>query len=229
MPNLFVKLDAGIIDNTPISNYNYVWSKDGNIITAENKYILDVNKEGIYTVTVLTPKGCDRTRTIEITASDIAHLDSITISDLSHSNTVTVNNSGQGNYEYSIDFPNGPFQDSIFFDNIAPGIHDVYIQDKNGCGTVKKTIAVLGIPAFFTPNNDSYNDYWNIKGINETFNTGAKIFIYDRYGKLIKQVLASSNGWDGNYIGNPMPADDYWYSIKLEDGREAKGHFTLKR
>ncbi|MFY8008978.1 MAG: hypothetical protein ACOVNW_04730 [Flavobacterium sp.] len=26
-----------------------------------------------------------------------------------------------------------------------------------------------------------------------------------------------------------MPADDYWYSIQFEDGRSAKGHFTLKR
>ncbi|HSD09062.1 T9SS type B sorting domain-containing protein, partial [Flavobacterium sp.] len=67
------------------------------------------------------------------------------------------------------------------------------------------------------------------KGIDETFNSAAKIFIYDRYGKLIKQVLATSNGWDGTYIGHQMPADDYWYTVKLEDGREAKGHFSLKR
>jgi gliding motility-associated-like protein len=26
-----------------------------------------------------------------------------------------------------------------------------------------------------------------------------------------------------------LPSDDYWYTIKLEDGREAKGHFSLKR
>jgi gliding motility-associated-like protein len=229
LPNFFVKLDAGIIDNTPTTNYTYIWTKDGSTIPGENNYSLDVNQEGIYTVIVRTPKGCDRTRTIGVKASDIAHLNSITISDLSQSNSVTVNNSGQGNYEYSMDLPKGPFQDSNFFDNISPGIHDVYIQDKNGCGTVKKTIAVLGIPAFFTPNNDGSNDFWNIKGANETFNTGAKIFIYDRYGKLIKQVIASGNGWDGTYTGNPMPADDYWYSIKLEDGRETKGHFTLKR
>ncbi|WP_264563619.1 T9SS type B sorting domain-containing protein [Flavobacterium sp. N3904] len=229
LPNFFVKLDAGIIGNTPTSDYSYVWSKNGSIIPNENNYILNVNEEGIYTVTVSTTKGCDRTRTITVTASDIAHLDSVTISDLSESNTVTANVSGQGDYEYSIDLPNGPFQESNFFDNISAGIHDLYIRDKNGCGTFSKTIAVLGIPKFFTPNNDGYNDYWNIKGANETFNNGAKILIFDRFGKLIKQVLASSNGWDGTFIGNPMPADDYWYTIKLEDGREAKGHFSLKR
>ncbi|MDR6846122.1 T9SS type B sorting domain-containing protein [Flavobacterium granuli] len=229
LPSFFVKLDAGIIDNTPSSDYKYVWSKDGSIIPNENNYELDVNEEGTYTVLVSTPKDCSKTRTIRVTASDIAHLDSVSISDLSSYNTVTANISGQGNYEYSINLPNGPFQESNLLENVSPGIHDLYVNDKNGCGTVRKTIAVLGIPKFFTPNNDGYNDYWNIKGANETLNSGAKIFIFDRYGKLIKQVIASANGWDGTYIGNQMPADDYWYSIKLEDGREAKGHFSLKR
>jgi gliding motility-associated-like protein len=233
LPTFFVSLDAGLVGNTPVSNYNYVWSKDGSTIPGETNEFLNVNEEGIYTVEVSTlnpdPNSCSRIRTITVTASDIAQLDSVSISDLSASNTVTVNVSGQGNYEYSIDLPNGPFQESNFFENISPGIHDLYIHDKNGCGTLQKTIAVLGIPTFFTPNNDGYNDYWNIKGANETLNNGARILIFDRYGKLIKQVSAPSDGWDGTFIGNPMPSDDYWYSIQLEDGREAKGHFSLKR
>ncbi|TRX36857.1 T9SS type B sorting domain-containing protein [Flavobacterium sp. ZT3R18] len=229
LPSVFVKLDAGLIGNTPISDYTYLWTKDNIAIPGETNATLKVNKAAVYTLTAATQKKCYRSRNITVTASDIAHLDSITIEDLSESNTVTVNSSGQGNYEYSIDLPNGPFQESNYFSNVSSGIHDVYINDRKGCGTLKKTISVLGIPLFFSPNNDGYNDYWNIKGVNETFNTAAQIFIYDRYGKVIKQVLPSSNGWDGTYTGNPMPADDYWYTIKLEDGREAKGHFSLKR
>ncbi|OXA77765.1 T9SS type B sorting domain-containing protein [Flavobacterium frigidimaris] len=231
LPSFFVKLDAGIIGNTVPSTYNYVWSKDGSLIPGETSETLDVNEEGKYTVEVFTKgeNSCSRTRIITVTASDIAFLDSVTISDLSDYNTVEANVSGTGNYEYSIDDHNGPFQESSFFENVVPGIHDLYIHDKNGCGTISKTIAVLGIPKFFTPNNDGYNDYWNIKGINDTFNPGAKILIFDRYGKLIKQITALGNGWDGTFTGSPMPADDYWYTIKLEDGREAKGHFSLKR
>jgi len=61
-------------------------------------------------------------------------------------------------------------------------------------------------------------------------NCGQSIYIYDRYGKLIKQwVPSSSEGWDGTFNGSPLPGDDYWYTLKLEDGREAKGHFSLKR
>ncbi|REH01156.1 T9SS type B sorting domain-containing protein [Flavobacterium aquicola] len=229
LPSFFVTLNAGIEDNTSISNYNYVWLKNGTAIPNKNDYTLEVNEEGLYAVIVSTSKGCDRTRNITVTASDIAQLNSINISDLTDFNTVTANVSGQGEYQYSIDLPNGPFQESNYFENVSSGIHDLYINDKNGCGIVKKTIAVLGIPRFFTPNNDGFNDYWNIKGVNETFNTGAQIFIYDRYGKLLKQVSPSGNGWDGTFIGKQMPADDYWYTLKLENGREAKGHFSLKR
>jgi gliding motility-associated-like protein len=229
LPSLFVKLDAGLIGNTYVGTYTYLWTKDNSTIPGETNATLEVNKAGAYTLTVATAKNCFSSRNITVTASDIAHLDSINIQDLSEPNTITIKISGLGNYEYSIDFPNGPFQESNFFGNVPPGIHDIYINDTKGCGVFKKTISVLGVPPFFSPNNDGYNDNWNIKGVNETFNSRAQIFIYDRYGKIIKQILPSSDGWDGTYTGAPMPADDYWYSIKLEDGREAKGHFSLKR
>jgi gliding motility-associated-like protein len=154
----------------------------------------------------------------------------ILITDMTDVNTISVNVNESGNYEYSLDEPSGYFQDSNFFTDVPAGIHTVYINDKNGCGLVSKTIAVVGVPKFFSPNGDGYNDYWSVKGVNDSFNTKSVIYIFDRYGKLLKQwVPASSEGWDGNFNGSPMPGDDYWYKIKLEDGREAKGNFSLKR
>jgi len=98
-----------------------------------------------------------------------------------------------------------------------------------GCETVSQEIAVLGVPKFFTPNGDGFNDSWNIRGANERSNGKSIIYIFDRYGKLIKQISPLGNGWDGTYNGRPLPSDDYWYSIQFEDGRSAKGHFSLKR
>lgn len=230
-PTFFVQLNAGIQDGTPINNYTYIWSKDGSILTGEIDYTLNVNEEGLYTVEVINATtACSRTRNVKVTASDVAKIDSTVIVDMNAINTVTVNVSGLGDYEYSIDEPSGYFQDSNFFDNVPAGIHTVYINDKNGCGLVSKTIAVIGLPKFFTPNGDGYNDYWSVQGVNASFNTKSIIYIFDRYGKLLKQwVPASTEGWDGTFNGIPLPADDYWYTLKLEDGREAKGHFSLKR
>jgi len=228
-PTFYVQLDAGIQDGSSTNNYTYIWSKDGIILSGETNYILDVNAEGIYDVEVTNASGCSRIRDIKVTASDIAHIKSIDIVDMTDINTVTVNVTGSGDYEYSLDEPSGPFQDSNFFNYVPAGIHDVFINDKNGCGTVSKTIAVVGVPKFFTPNSDGYNDYWNVKGMNANFNANSIIYIFDRYGKLLKQIIPSNEGWDGSFNGTPLPSDDYWYTIKLEDGREAKGHFSLKR
>ena len=230
-PTFFVQLDAGIQDGSPIGNYTYIWSKDGTVLLNQISYTLDVNEEGLYTVEIINSSGCSRTRTIKVTASDIAKIDSIVIVDISAINTVTVNVSGLGDYEFSLDEPSGYFQDSNFFDDVPAGIHTVYINDKNGCRPiVSRTIAVVGVPKFFTPNSDGYNDYWSVKGVNDSFNTNSVIYIFDRYGKLLKQWVPDlSEGWDGTFNGVNLPSDDYWYTIKLEDGREAKGNFSLKR
>jgi gliding motility-associated-like protein len=232
-PTFYIQLNAGIQDATPTNNYTYIWSKDGLVIPGETAYTLDVNTEGLFTVEVTNSLGCSRIRTIKVTASDVAKIDSIDIQDMADTNTITVNvsTSSLGDYEFSLDDRFGPFQDSNFFDNVSAGIHEVFVNDKNGCGPITQaTIAVVGAPKFFTPNNDGYNDYWSIKGVNATFNSKSIIYIFNRYGKLLKQWVPSLNqGWDGTFNGVPLPADDYWFTLKLEDGREAKGHFSLKR
>ncbi|MNY72551.1 hypothetical protein D3C86_2111320 [compost metagenome] len=59
------------------------------------------------------------------------------------------------------------------------------------------------------------------------------MFIYDRYGKMLKKLFPSKDlGWDGNFLGQKMPSSDYWYvAIYTENGvkKEYRGHFSLKR
>lgn len=84
----------------------------------------------------------------------------------------------------------------------------------------------LPFPKFFTPNGDSFNDTWTIDPDYLAPNSSIKIF--DRYGKLIKE-LAPNTSWDGTYIGNQEPASDYWFTVTRVNGQEFRGHFTLKR
>lgn len=225
---LFTKeLNAGLIDATTISNYTYQWLLNNNVISGATNYTITVNTEGTYTVEVSNANGCKRTRTILVAASNIATIQNVQIVDLTIENTVTILTSGSGDYEYSLDNEN--YQDSNYFINVPSGVYTIFVRDKKGCGSVSKEISVLGIPNYFTPNGDGYNDYWNIKGINSRFNAETIIYIFDRYGKLIKQINPLSQGWDGTFNGNQMPSSDYWYSVQLEDGRVVKGHFSLKR
>ncbi|WP_374505542.1 T9SS type B sorting domain-containing protein [Flavobacterium sp.] len=226
-PTFFVTLDPGILDSSLPNNYTYNWAKNGvNLNTTTPT--LGVNSEGNYTVQVTNSASCSATRTITVTASNKAIITQINITDLTDINTVTVNASGQGDYEYSIDYLNGVWQDSNFFTNVPGGIHQVVVNDKKGCGLVSKEITVLSIPKFFTPNNDSYNDVWIVKGMESYPNSDLKIF--DRYGKLIKELTPGSTGWDGSFNGQELPSSDYWFVLKLDPtSQEKRGHFSLKR
>ena len=55
------------------------------------------------------------------------------------------------------------------------------------------------------------------------------IKIFDRYGKFIKQLGPNSLGWDGKYLGKDISSSDYWFVVTRENGKEYKGHFSLKR
>lgn len=220
-------INAGLVDETTSNNFTYVWKRDGVIIPSQNDYSLSINEEGAYTVAVTNAQGCSRTRTITVIASDKAVIDNITVSDLSNNNSIVIAVSGAGVYEYSLD--NQTYQSSNTFTNLPAGIYTVYVKDLNGCGVTQEEVSVLGIPSFFTPNGDGYHDYWNVKGISTTLNSKTKIQIFDRFGKLIKEINPTNTGWDGSYNNQPLPATDYWYTIQLEDGRTVKGHFALKR
>ena len=222
-------IDAGFQDGSPINDYGYLWTFNGNTIPDEMNYSLTVNKAGIYTVQVTNSQGCARTRKITVAASDIARITNVDIVDLASSNSISVSVTGAGDYVYGLDDEYGVYQEQSVFTNVSAGIHTVFVKDLNGCGVVPKEVSVLGIPNYFTPNNDGYNDYWNIKGVNTVFNTKSTVQIFDRYGKLIKEISPLNQGWDGTFNGQQLPADDYWYSIALEDGRIIKGHFALKR
>lgn len=212
-----------------LSNYTYLWS------TGETTQSIEVNQAGNYTVEITNTFGCSKERTITVEPSNIATFEDIHVIDGSQSfnNVVTVIVSGEGIYEFSLWNEAGPvanFQESNVFENVLPGILTVQVRDiKNDCGSVEQTISVIGFPKFFTPNNDGYNDDWQIYGITNQFQPNTKIFIYDRYGKLLKQMSPLGKGWDGTFNGTLMPSDDYWFSATLEDGRVFKSHFTLKR
>jgi gliding motility-associated-like protein len=229
IPTFFVLLNAGITDGTPETDYTYIWSKNGvEIFPVETSYTLNVNLEGIYTVKVTNAFGCLRVRTITVVASDVAYFNIATVSDLSDSNTVIVNAFGLGDYVYSIDYPN-VFQSINIFTNVPAGIHEFFVKDLDGCGISSQIISVIGIPPYFTPNGDGINDTWNVLGLTATNNYNTTIYIFDRYGKLLKQLAPLGNGWDGTFNDKLMPTSDYWYAIYFEDGRVSKGNFTLKR
>lgn len=143
--------------------------------------------------------------------------------------TITVNVLPVSTYEYQID--NGVFQDSNQFSVITSGDHKIVVRDKFGCNQIEDIVTLLDYPKFFTPNGDGYNDLWTIGDL-EINQPDTQIFIYDRFGKLMKQMTLASKGWDGTVNGVALPADDYWFTVNYDEGqikKTFKSNFSLKR
>jgi gliding motility-associated-like protein len=212
---------TALID-APVGFVAYLWS------TGETTQSITVSTGGSYTVTVTNSNGCSNSKTVTVHESAPAVIENVKVVDFTDNNSITVFVTGLGDYEYSLDGTN--YQESNVFEGLLPGTYMVYVNDINGCGEVTEEVELLGAPKFFTPNGDGYNDYWQV--INVHKRPGTYVNIYNRYGKLVKVLLATEKGWDGTFNGNASPSTDYWYEVFVKEDdkyRRIKGHFTLKR
>ena len=210
-------------------NDTYLWSTGA---TSTEILLDDANDIGDYWVTVTTPyvigSDCSYTKNFTVIESEDATINFTTKVDFADPNSITVDVSGIGDYVFILD--DGEPQDSGFFENVNLGYHTLTIIDQNGCSSVTREVLVIDAPKFMTPNNDGDFDTWHIIGV-ETL-PGTVVNIFDRYGKLLKQLTHTSPGWNGTYNGNLMPASDYWWSADVKRGDiqfTATGHFTLRR
>jgi gliding motility-associated-like protein len=210
--------------NTNEFTDTYLWSNG----ETTPEIVIDVTQIGDYWVTVTTQYGCETTHEFSVTTSEPANIEFTTTVDFSNPNSITVDVNGEGNYVFLLD--NGEPQQSNFFNDVAPGLHVVTVRDLNGCTDVNEEVFVIDVPLFVTPNGDGYFDTWHIIGIEQL--PGTIVYIFDRYGKLLKTLSHTSVGWNGTYNGAMMPASDYWFLADVKkDGAqfEYRGHFTLRR
>jgi len=226
------------INATPIvpGNYTYSWTPTNpNSIGGQESAIFNASTSGIYKVVVTnTATLCakeDQTELFISSAPNSVNLE--LVSEIFSSGLATIQAEvigGFGSYEFSINQVD--WQTSPVFTNLPNGFYTVYARDINGCLPIKQsnTVTTISYPNYFTPNGDTYNDTWNISGLTPEFK--AKIYIFDRYGKLIKEINPYANGWDGKLNGEDLPSTDYWFKIVYtEEGvqKEFKSHFSLKR
>jgi gliding motility-associated-like protein len=216
------------------SNYTVDWFLDGTKIGTGPTYT--AIKEGTYTVVPnkKTPDiGNDcgyNTATVTVEKSSPA-VASVTVTDAFEDTIDIIVNltNGFGSYEYQLD--DGIFQTSNVFSDVDSGQHAITIRDIKGkCDNQILFANVLKYPKFFTPNNDGFNDTWNITDL--AIQADAVINIFDRYGKLLKRLSPSGVGWDGTFNGSPLPATDYWFQTYYTQNGIAqvfKSHFSLKR
>lgn len=245
VPPICIDSETGIVTNSVIESgynslqYNIVWTKaDGTVVSNSQTFSTDVPGDYILNVASNAVTTCASApvpfTVIESAKPAVTPPITFDITGwFTNSQTITVNATpyvGDGsNFAYSLDGQT-PQDDNVFY-NVGPGPHEITVIDKNGCGTRSLPIPVelVNSPAAFTPNGDGINDRWDIKG-DISYST---LSIFDRFGRLLKQLNQNSGGWDGTINSQTLPADDYWFSVNYIDSsgaaKEYKSHFSLIR
>ncbi|AUC74251.1 choice-of-anchor L domain-containing protein [Olleya sp. Bg11-27] len=228
------------------TDYTFEWLLENITIPGESGNSLEPTQGGNYSVIVtdISSSSVTMCQTVATTIVEESEPPTIAVELLTeafadvHNIYVTATGSGSSVYEFSID--DGPWEVNVpndgtyTFTDVGAGDHIVTVRDINGCGEFSLPIPIMDYPHFFTPNDDGFNDTWNIYGIDDQ--PDAVIYIFDRYGKLLKQLSPTGLGWDGTYNGNPMPTSDYWFTVDYREPndpnnakKQFKAHFTLKR
>ena len=222
--------------DTGLSNleYTFVWTDANSVIVGANSSYAPV-QGGIYTLEVydntLSTQCAAPIQTFTVIESTPPSVTAqVTTAAFANTHVIEAVATGQGQYEYSLD--QGPWGDSGLFIDVTPGEHTVTVRDIIGCGEGEAFVYVIDYPKYFTPNGDGYHDTWNIDAVSNQVN--AKIHIFDRLGKLIKQIRPSGTGWDGTYNGELLPSSDYWFTLEYinpttNNPEQLRAHFSLKR
>jgi gliding motility-associated-like protein len=221
----------------PAETYIYQWytispsnvEANINLATQSSYEVMTYVAGQQYGVLVTDSKGCFvKIKAPVVKSAAPKTIETITSTYFAELQTVTVIATPAGDYEYQID--NGGYQDSNVFNNVGSGNHLVEVRDRKQCGVLPENVFIVDYPKYFTPNGDGIHDTWNISSLSTQPN--AKIYIFDRLGKLVKQILPSGSGWNGTFNGQPLPATDYWFTIEYEEEtvtKQYKAHFALKR
>ena len=196
-----------------IDNPTYEWS------TGQITEFINVDAPGVYTV--VTTDGCVAVeKAITVEAVVLPIIESV----ITDGNDIVVTLANSANAVFSIDGIN--YQSSNIFYDVVGGKYTIYVKSLE-CDTIQTQEHLhFFVPRFFTPNDDSVNDTFNLFGL-DCFES-SEVYIFDRYGKLLYSARNRVVSWDGTFNNKELPTNDYWYVI-VADGLELTGHFTLKR
>jgi gliding motility-associated-like protein len=104
---------------------------------------------------------------------------------------------------------------------------DLNILPAEAFATVEIYTTHRDIMHLFTPNNDGFNDYWELPDLATWGKCDVKV--YNRWGKMVFSDPDYNNLWDGRSNGNPLPEGAYYFIIKTENAGTQKGTVNIVR
>ena len=149
--------------------------------------------------------------------------------------TIVLEGSGEGVYSWG---PSEGLSSTSSAEPLAnPEVTTTYqltVTSVGGCESYDDVTVFIESPVSsantFTPNEDGFNDYWEIFNISNY--PRAKVSVYDRWGQKVFNVVGYTvdKRWNGTNRGLKLPAGTYFYVIDLQTGNDkgiATGSITI--
>ncbi|MBI4646919.1 MAG: gliding motility-associated C-terminal domain-containing protein [Bacteroidia bacterium] len=204
-------------------SYQYLWSNGQFASVAMNL------SSGIYYVTITDAKDCDTTMFISVSQPPLIVIEDSVVKTSCrdhHDGEIHLTITG-GTGEYSFDWSDGQISNPAT--ELVIGKYYVTVRDEYDC-SMFDTIEVgyiqlecLTIPTAFTPNDDNYNDDWEL--LNIELYRQITIQVFNRWGDKVFESDGSGSEydgkrWDGTYNGRKLPIGPYMYIIDLHNDLE---------
>ncbi len=198
--------------------YIYLWS---NGQTTPNISFIPA---GEYSLTVSDANGC-----LVYASAKILEPEPITINltayptsciDQTDGAITSIISGGSSGYQYF--WSNGATEGDLI--SIPAGDYVLSVSDVFGCvasASIKvsrSNVACLSVPNTFSPNGDGINDTWVIKNIELYPDSYMQVF--NKWGTSVFESQSYLDSWDGNYQGNPLPAETYYYILSFAKSLE---------
>jgi gliding motility-associated-like protein len=124
-----------------------------------------------------------------------------------------------GTTPYAYSWPDGSTSDAV--SQLSSGIYLLTLTDDNNCQRIEPVVVQVACETLefyevITPNEDGFNDYWVVEGINQFPDN--ELTIYDRWGRVVFEKKSYANDWAG--IGNNgdlLAFGAYYFVFKLND------------
>jgi gliding motility-associated-like protein len=222
---------SGIVDLVVTGGtlpYQYLWS------TGETTEDLSNVPIGNYVVSVIDANGCFTMDSTTLIQPNPLIVDSLIVQpsclQLNDGKIFVYASGGSGFYDYL--WSTGAVSDSII--NLSPNKYQITVTDGNGCKSIHDyQISTNGndcltIWTSFSPDGDGVNDVWNIGHID--LYPECTVQIFNRWGAQLFESKGYNQPWNGTWNNKDLPAETYYFVIKLGDGSDAiTGTVTIIR
>jgi gliding motility-associated-like protein len=221
------------------ADVQYQWYYQGNALHGATGLSFTTPASGLYHVLISGACGQFISDTVLVEVKSIGNVTITSMQIVCPPETASLVATGGVTYSWSpasyITFTNVP--DPI----VSPMVTTVYtveISNEFGCKTSLSTnVAVVCdsmlVPTGFSPNDDGVNDGYVIDGI-ENY-PGNKLWVYNRWGKLVYKATDYNNSWDGIsnisgiYMSKKLPTGTYYYILDLNDRSKPRAGYLIIR